>query len=70
MRAPSGEVSVDPTGRAAGRGAYLCADGACWSKALRTRALERALELGPSEALATILAGGPPPLTTGGFHGA
>ncbi|HEY0493317.1 MAG TPA: YlxR family protein [Candidatus Dormibacteraeota bacterium] len=38
-------VSVDRSGRATGRGAYLCREPACWSTAQRRRALERALEL-------------------------
>ncbi len=44
-RASDGVVTIDPTGRLAGRGAYLCADRPeCLSKAVKTRALERALE--------------------------
>ena len=44
VRTPDGTVALDPTGRLAGRGAYLCADGACWSAALKKHSLERALE--------------------------
>jgi predicted RNA-binding protein YlxR (DUF448 family) len=36
-------VSVDETGRAAGRGAYVCRDVACLDRALSTGALGRAL---------------------------
>ena len=43
VRAPDGTVSIDDTGRANGRGAYLCADGSCWSVALKKKAIERAL---------------------------
>lgn len=43
VRAPDGTVGLDPTGRAPGRGAYLCADPACWPTALKKSALERAL---------------------------
>ena len=43
VRAPVGTVSIDDTGRANGRGAYLCADGSCWSVALKKKAVERAL---------------------------
>ncbi|MDP8903766.1 MAG: YlxR family protein [Chloroflexota bacterium] len=43
VRAPDGTVSIDPTGRAAGRGAYLCADGQCWPTALKKSSIERAL---------------------------
>jgi predicted RNA-binding protein YlxR (DUF448 family) len=38
-------VAVDPTGKRAGRGAYLCHDPACWEQALRRRGLERALRI-------------------------
>ncbi len=37
-------VVTDTTGKASGRGAYLCPDVACLDKALKTRAINRALE--------------------------
>jgi predicted RNA-binding protein YlxR (DUF448 family) len=37
-------VSLDPSGRAAGRGAYLCPSEACFKKARKGRQLERALK--------------------------
>lgn len=40
----AGEVAVDPTGKAPGRGAYLCKNNECLKRALKSRALERALE--------------------------
>ena len=43
VRAPDGIVAYDPTGRAAGRGAYICADGSCWAAALKKKSIERAL---------------------------
>lgn len=43
VRAPDGTVALDPTHRAAGRGAYLCADGSCWSLALKKQSIQRAL---------------------------
>ena len=45
VRTPEGEVLIDPTGRANGRGAYLCLKTACLDKAIKSRALERALEV-------------------------
>jgi predicted RNA-binding protein YlxR (DUF448 family) len=30
VRAPDGKILVDETGKANGRGAYLCRDRACW----------------------------------------
>ena len=43
VRAPDGTVTLDPSGRAAGRGAYLCADGSCWAVALKKSSIQRAL---------------------------
>lgn len=45
VRSPEGRVGVDPTGKRAGRGAYLCHDPACWEAAVKRRALERALKI-------------------------
>ena len=39
-----GAVSLDPSGRAAGRGAYLCRSTACLAKAVKEKRLERALK--------------------------
>lgn len=44
VHSPSGVVEVDPTGKKAGRGAYLCAQRDCWQLALKKNALERALK--------------------------
>ena len=44
VRSPDGGVSVDHTGRAAGRGAYVCRDTACITTAIHRGALSRALE--------------------------
>ena len=38
------QVFVDTTGKAPGRGAYLCPDVACLEKAYKTKAISRALE--------------------------
>jgi hypothetical protein len=43
VRTPEGRVEVDPTGKANGRGAYLCARPACWHEALRKDRLAHAL---------------------------
>ncbi|MBR4438970.1 MAG: YlxR family protein, partial [Clostridia bacterium] len=37
-----GEVTLDLTGKADGRGAYICADAGCLAKARKARRLERA----------------------------
>ena len=44
VRTPEGEIKVDPTGKANGRGAYLKKDIAAIEAAKKTRALDRALE--------------------------
>lgn len=44
VRTPEGAVTMDRTGRANGRGAYLCPSVACLNKAVKSKALERALE--------------------------
>jgi uncharacterized protein len=49
VRAPEG-VRVDPTGKVAGRGAYLHNRRSCWQQALKGGALERALRTTLSEA--------------------
>jgi hypothetical protein len=45
VREADGRVAVDPTGKRAGRGAYLCHDPACWEQALKRHGLERALRI-------------------------
>ena len=45
VRAPDGGVSLDFRGKAPGRGAYICPDMACQKKALRSKALDRSLEV-------------------------
>nr|WP_277995680.1 MULTISPECIES: YlxR family protein [Moorella] len=43
VRTPAQEVVLDPTGKRAGRGAYICPRVECLRKAVKSRALERAL---------------------------
>lgn len=50
VRRADGAVLVDPTGKAAGRGAYLHDRRACWHKALAGHALEHALKATLTEA--------------------
>lgn len=42
VKSPEGEVSLDFKGKKPGRGAYLCPDAACLTRARKSRALERA----------------------------
>ena len=44
VRTPENEIKLDRTGKASGRGAYICPAVECLEKAQKIRALERALE--------------------------
>ncbi len=45
VRTPQGRVELDPTGRAAGRGAYLCPEVSCLSAALSGNQIEHILKV-------------------------
>ena len=45
VKSPQGEISLDFRGKAPGRGAYLCPNGACLKKAIKSKALERGFEM-------------------------
>ena len=45
VRTPTEGVLVDPTGKRAGRGAYLCHRPVCWERALSGHVLSRALHV-------------------------
>lgn len=69
VRSPEGTVRPDPTGKKPGRGAYLCAEPACWENAVKKKRLERSLKVSLSAqdieeitAFATTLA----PVVAGG----
>lgn len=44
VKPQDGDARIDRTGKAAGRGAYVCDNIDCLKKAEKTRALERALD--------------------------
>lgn len=44
VRSPEGEVSLDPTGKKPGRGAYCCLNANCLKRALKQGQLDRQLE--------------------------
>jgi len=44
VRTPEGVVLIDRTGKAPGRGAYVCATVECLEKAVKAKRLPRALE--------------------------
>lgn len=59
VRSPAGEVHPDPTGKAPGRGAYVCADPACQELALARGSLRRALDVPiPDGLFGAVPAGG------------
>ncbi|MCL2223378.1 MAG: YlxR family protein [Defluviitaleaceae bacterium] len=51
-----GEIQLDPSGKAPGRGAYICRDEQCMKKAHKIKGLERSLKRKiPSEVYAKLL---------------
>ena len=44
VRTPEGKITVDLTGKASGRGAYLCRNPECLRKAARKKMLNRAFK--------------------------
>ena len=57
VRDKEGNISVDKTGRANGRGAYICDNAECLEKAIKTKKLERAFETKISEEIYESLRG-------------
>lgn len=50
-----GQVFLDPTGKANGRGAYICQSLECLEKAIKNKALERSFKMGiPTEVYETL----------------
>ncbi|MBQ6807657.1 MAG: YlxR family protein [Firmicutes bacterium] len=45
VRSPEGEISLDPSGKRAGRGAYLCRKQACLKRLQKSRSLEKAFKM-------------------------
>ncbi|MCY4367249.1 MAG: YlxR family protein [Chloroflexi bacterium] len=45
VRTPEGTVMADATGKASGRGGYLCSSGDCWDKGISKGSLERSLQI-------------------------
>lgn len=57
VRKPDGQVVYDGRGKVPGRGAYLCRNVACLERAVRSKALSRALETDiPEEMFDTLRA--------------
>ncbi|MCT4612739.1 MAG: YlxR family protein [Clostridia bacterium] len=49
VKSKEGEISLDFTGKANGRGAYVCKSMECLEKAIKTKGIERAFETKISE---------------------
>jgi hypothetical protein len=60
VRTPEGTTEIDPKGKRAGRGTYLCPNRRCWTIALERGSLGRALKGAPAaeeiETLRTFMA--------------
>ena len=57
VRSPEGEVSLDSRGKKPGRGAYVCPNAECLRRAVKSRALDRALETKiPDEVMERLVA--------------
>jgi len=71
VRSPTGEIAIDPTGRAAGRGAYVCRAPECIDIAIKKGALSRALATPfPVDLREALIAGIADPMTTSTEGGA
>ena len=57
VRSPEGEVSLDPRGKKPGRGAYVCRSADCLRRAVKSRALSRALQVEIPDEVMERLAG-------------
>ena len=45
VRTPEGNVQLDFSGKLSGRGAYICPKAECMKKAMKSKALDRSLEV-------------------------
>ena len=58
VRSADGNVKLDFTSKASGRGAYLCSDNIdCLKKSMKSKALDRMLEIGISDKIYEQLLG-------------
>ncbi len=55
VRSPEGELSLDPTGKKPGRGAYVCRNSDCLKRAIKQKQLERQLNVSMTEEVAQSL---------------
>ncbi len=55
VRSPEGALSMDPGGKKPGRGAYVCRQESCLTRAIKHKQLERQLEVRMTEEVAQAL---------------
>ena len=55
VRSPEGEVLIDPTGKAPGRGGYVCRNAECIKRACAGKGLERALKIAVPSSVYDVL---------------
>ena len=56
VRTPEGDVVMDDTGKRSGRGAYICRNPECLTRAIRQKQLERQLQITLKQEIADALA--------------
>lgn len=44
VRTKDGDITIDPTGKLAGRGAYICPEVECFKTAFKSKRLEKSLK--------------------------
>jgi predicted RNA-binding protein YlxR (DUF448 family) len=57
LRAPDGQIFIDKTGKASGRGAYICKSTECLKKAIKSSRIERSFGCSLPKGLYEILEG-------------
>lgn len=55
VRTPEAQVEIDLTGKKSGRGAYICPKLECLTKAVKSKALDRSLEINVTEEIIKAL---------------
>lgn len=56
VKSPEGEISLDFTGKKAGRGAYICRSEECFEKARKGRRLEKSFSCRIEESVYEVMA--------------
>ena len=56
VRTPEGDVVMDDTGKRSGRGAYICRNPECLTRAIKQKQLERQLQITLKQEIADALA--------------